>query len=742
MNGRNGHHHEQVADGILCLPLPPGWAQTTIAELGEVRLGRQRSPKNRSGKYPTKYLRAANITWQGLDLSDVLDMDFRPHEQVTYRLESGDVLLSEASGSAGEVGKPAVWNGEIENCCFQNTVVRFRPKAVVPKFAHMAFLHFARNGVFSRVAKGVGIHHLSADRFSVLPFLLPPAAEQHRIVAKVDELFSDLDAGVAVLERVKANLRRYRASVLKAAVEGRLTAEWRAEHHSKETGADLLVRILKERRRKWENNQLAAFAKAGKEPPKNWQSRYKQPVAPDTTTLPKLPKGWCWASVEQVGSVQLGRQRSPQHHNGPHMRPYLRVANVFEDRIDISDVMEMNFTPDEFETYKLSFGDILLNEGQSMELVGRPAMYRDEFPGACFTNTLIRFRSLDGVDAQFALKVFLAYLKNGRFQKIATITVNIAHLGAGRFSEIEFPLPPMEEQAAIIEEVDRHFSLIVAAEQVINVSLARAAQLRQSILKRAFEGKLVAQEPADEPASVLLDHIRNAGQAAPSTEIDRAKPAGRRKAKEPREVFFRRASIVSYTIKRLASHRSFGRTQLEKTLHITQTHLGVDLGLQFERYAAGPFDKTIYRLEGAARKNGWFTTQDRKKFGVTYHPGPKTEAMCQCAARYVGPKQADLDRLLDHISQMNTDEAELFATAYAAWNDLLIDGRPAHDEAIIEEVYGWDASKAKFSRSDILRRLAWMRKHGYVPQGTGQRTAVASKRTELRRSRGRRNKTR
>ena len=90
-----------------------------------------------------------------------------------------------------------------------------------------------------------------------------------------------------------------------------------------------------------------------------------------------------------------------------------------------------------------------------MELVGRPAMYRDEVPGACFTNTLVRFRPLDGVDANFALKVFLAYLKNGRFQKIATITVNIAHLGAGRFSEIEFPLPPVEEQAAIIAELNR-----------------------------------------------------------------------------------------------------------------------------------------------------------------------------------------------------------------------------------------------------------------------------------------------
>jgi type I restriction enzyme, S subunit len=122
--------------------------------------------------------------------------------------------------------------------------------------------------------------------------------------------------------------------------------------------------------------------------------------APDTGDakgLSELPAGWVWARVSDVGDVKLGRQRSPEHHDGPHMRPYLRVANVYENRIDLSDVLRMNFSPEEFETYELRYGDILLNEGQSLEWVGRPAMYRDELPGACFQNTLVRFRSSPAV---------------------------------------------------------------------------------------------------------------------------------------------------------------------------------------------------------------------------------------------------------------------------------------------------------------------------------------------------------
>lgn len=220
-----------------------------------------------------------------------------------------------------------------------------------------------------------------------------------------------------------------------------------------------------------------------------------------------LPDDWKFLTVEEAGIVELGRQRSPQYHSGPNMKPYLRVANVHEDRIDVSDVKEMDFPPEHLPRYELRPGDILLNEGQSPEFVGRPAMYRGELPGACFTNSLIRFRPFDFVDGEYALLVFLRHLRFGRFQREAQITTNIAHMAAGRFKKVEFPVPPLDEQRAIVEDVRRDLSLLSAFESELQTALRRADTLRGAILAAAFRGELAPQDPSEETAAQLLARI-------------------------------------------------------------------------------------------------------------------------------------------------------------------------------------------------------------------------------------------
>lgn len=388
----------------------------------------------------------------------------------------------------------------------------FPASGIEPKYLAYFLRQAAVRDFLAQNASGVGgsLMRINTHTIENYPFQVAPLSEQRRIVAAIEQQFTRLDAGMATLRRVRAALKRYRAAVLNAAVEGTLTEAWRRENPDTEPASALLGRILAERRAKWEADLCAQ----GKNPN---NARYEDPKAQNAASLPGLPDGWCWASVEMLGDVQLGRQRAPKYHTGSHMRPYLRVANVFEDRIDTSDVMAMNFTPSEFEVYQLQYGDILLNEGQSLELVGRPAMYRDEVPGACFQNTLVRFRAYPGMVPEYALTVFRAYLHNKRFQQIGRHTTNIAHLGAGRFAELEVPLPPQAELAQIVSEVARRLSLVGALEATVEADLRRAEHLRQSILERAFSGQLVPQDPNDELASMLLERIRQERQVTHRT---------------------------------------------------------------------------------------------------------------------------------------------------------------------------------------------------------------------------------
>jgi type I restriction enzyme S subunit len=173
--------------------------------------------------------------------------------------------------------------------------------------------------------------------------------------------------------------------------------------------------------------------------------------------LRRCPADWARSPISELGEVQAGRQRSPHLKSGKP-RPYLRVANVFDGHIDTQDLLSMRFTDQEFSRYRLRAGDILLNEGQSLHLVGRAAMYDGTPSDVAFQNTLIRFRSGRSIERDFALDTFRHFQSEGIFSEVATQTTSIAHLGVSRFAFLKVALPPRGEQrkiAAILSSVDK-----------------------------------------------------------------------------------------------------------------------------------------------------------------------------------------------------------------------------------------------------------------------------------------------
>lgn len=329
----------------------------------------------------------------------------------------------------------------------------------------VSFLHkWMLSPVFVRWASGsqgrTVLPKINQDALGRIPVPVPPLGEQRRIARRVDEMMERSWRARGALSQVSPDSYRIESALLAQAVTGLLTLSWRQNHPTvsvspaRTDGLDQTV-----------------------------SSDYFRPTWP-------IPDTWSFVPVREAGAVQLGRQRAPKYHKGDNMRPYLRTANVYEDRIDTDDVLSMEFDDRDFEAYRLQDGDILLNEGQSRELVGRPAIYRDEVPGSCFQNTLVRFRSAPDVLPEYALLVFRHYLRSGRFQQIAQWSTNIAHLGAGRFAQLEFPLPPTSEQHAIVRLFKAQAVRFTALIDETTIAQNKLRSLEQSILQRAFTGQI------------------------------------------------------------------------------------------------------------------------------------------------------------------------------------------------------------------------------------------------------------
>lgn len=445
--------------------LPAGWMSVRLGDVGEVRLGRQRSPENHNGPYMRPYLRAANVGWSGALLEDVKEMNFSPAEQQVYELLPGDVLLSEASGSIGEVGKPMLWGGQIPGCCFQNTLIRVRSHgAVDPAFLRYRLLLEAMLGRWAEgVARGVGIHHLGSTRVAEWRFAMPALAEQQRIVDELERRLSHVDAAVRSLQ-----LCDRRMAAARHAIARRLALPTLGE------------------------------------------------VDGD---LPALPPGWEWSTLGKVATIVGGVTKDAKRENDPGRVsvPYLRVANVQRGYLDLADVTMIRVPPEKAKSLLLEPGDILFTEGGDRDKLGRGWVWEGQIADCIHQNHVFRARLHD---ARLHPKL-VSWIGNtfGQkwFETAGKQTTNLASVNKTTLEAFPVPIPPPGAAAGIVKEIDRRLSLVDAAAQSVASNLLRAEQLRRALLATAFNGQLVPHDPCDEPASVLVERIRGQRNDQPST---------------------------------------------------------------------------------------------------------------------------------------------------------------------------------------------------------------------------------
>jgi type I restriction enzyme, S subunit len=477
--------------------LPKGWAATTLGELRQ-DLSKSIEPK----KHPD----------QAYELYSVPSFERRNPEitsgsdigSVKRTVEKGVVLLCKINPRINRVW---IVGDHTPNTKIASTewIPFFPLPGLEPRFLSYFMQRSEFRDYLATNVSGVGgsLMRVKPSTIETYPFLLPPLNEQRRIVEKIEELFTKLDAGVQSLKQSQALLRSYRRSVLKAAVEGELSREWREAHKDElEPASELLERILQERRVKF----------SGK--------KYKEPASPDTSNLPALPDGWVWASPMQLAS-------SDQHSLG--IGPFgssLKVEDYKDAGVPlifVRNIRSRTFNADgtkyvtvekaaQLKAHFAKGGDVLVTK--MGDPPGDACLYPGNHPTAVVTADCIKWRLSPLLPWR---QLFVHFINSPLVHnEILRITRGVAQLkvSLGRFSHIAIPLPPLEEQHFLVEDIERRLSVVDKLEATIEANLKQAEGLRQSILKRAFSGNLVPQDPNDEPASALLKRIRVEREAA------------------------------------------------------------------------------------------------------------------------------------------------------------------------------------------------------------------------------------
>lgn len=682
-----------VSESEMPFALPCSWVWCRFGELGKIGSSCRVHMKDWTAK-GVPFLRAREI----VRLSKIgrADNELFISEEHFQRLvkeglvpEPDDIMIT----GVGTIGIPYVV-GVADRFYFKDaSVLIFKNNHGLPATFIRTVLQspYWINEIHKQ-SMGTTVHTLTIERAKNTPFPLPPLAEQKRIVAKADELMALCDR----LEAQQQQRTSQHTALARAAVSRFADAPTPANldfifHNAYAiTPADLRKTIL----------TLAVQGKLVPQDPSDEPAEecLQRLGLGSTADLPDeeglLPSTWLTVRFEDIalvsGGVTLGRKLGDRK---TVLLPYLRVANVKRGELDLSVMKDVSIAETEIERYSLRVNDLLMTEGGDWDKVGRAAIWRGELPVCLHQNHVFRARMRSEEIKPFWFERFLnSPVGRGYFESAAKQTTNLASINMRQVRSCPVPFPPLAEQHRIVAKVDELMKLVDQLEQQLEDCRASSDRLLDAAVHEVLQSGVtsISSLPA----------------------IDRA-------------------AIGCYALKRMQGNSSFARTAEVKVLYLAEAHLGLPLGGQYYREAAGPFDKWIYDFERQADKEGWFKATSERLSATRsitrYQLLPGIQHKVDQALEGLGDKRAEFDRVLNVFMSLSTEDIEIVGTLFAVWNDALLDGGHPDNDWIIREVReNWHSSKQRFSPEKLSTWLAWMRKHGLVPVGQGPRTVHQS----------------
>ena len=491
--------------------LPAGWVNCQFGDIAKIRNGYAFKSSWFKNKRETEsdvpLIRQSQLKTSIVDLAEAVFLDRTFFERFSeFKISKGDILI----GMSGAIGKVCTYTHTSPSLQNQRTgkIELHACDTIDRKYLGLFLSNI--EPILLEKAKGMGVQNISGKDICNLPFPMPPFNEQRRIVAKIDRLFSELDKGIESLKAARAKLNVYRQSVLKHAFEGKLTAQWREENKDKlVTPEQLLTRIEHEREARYQQ-KLKEWRASGK---KSNKPKTLKPLplltAEELAELPELPEGWCWT---RFGLLDIELKRGPF---GSSITKSMFVPSGFkvyeQGNAIYCDVLRGHYFVnkekyEELSGFSVVPGDFIVSCAGT---VGRIFELPSNAPAGVINQALMRVR----INGTILSKRFFENLFESAFfqRKVlsdakGTAMVNLA--GIKELNLVPVAICNMREQRVTDELLDARLSDIDQCERTIATSLQQAESLRQSILRIAFSGQLVAQDPSDEPAFVLPAQIR------------------------------------------------------------------------------------------------------------------------------------------------------------------------------------------------------------------------------------------
>lgn len=445
--------------------LPKGWQFVSLGEIGYVQSGVGFPNEHQgltSGDYPV--YKVGDVSRSVTQNNGKLQSANNYVSNEIAELLKGQIFEA-GSTLFAKIGEALKLNRRgfvIKPGLADNNVMGYKPQqGINDRFIY----YFLRTQDFAEYSRSTTVPSIRKGDIEEIKIGLPPTAEQTRIAQKLDELLAQVDTLKARIDAIPALLKRFRQSVLAAAVSGRLTEDWRVQHSLAE---------------------------------------------------------WRISTFGDEGAVSGGLTKNAKRSELTLEKPYLRVANVYANKLSLGDVTHIGLTDKEFEKTRLIAGDILIVEGNgSLEHIGRAAIWNDEIPDCSHQNHLIRWRPIGGMQPKFALYQLLSPQGRKQLVEVAKSTTGLHTLSITKVSALALPVPEEDEQIEIVRRVEQLFVFAEQLEAKVASAKSRIDHLTQSILAKAFRGELVPQDPNDEPASVLLERIKAQRAAAPKAKRGR-----------------------------------------------------------------------------------------------------------------------------------------------------------------------------------------------------------------------------